>query len=89
MLNWRRRGGDNMVDPTPVQAVEADPKKPYKAYVAGAVTGIVAFIAFWVGDDDPFTKKDAGEAFLAGVISAAPSFGLSFVVPNPLRRKQP
>jgi hypothetical protein len=63
--------------------VEADPQKPYKAYMGGAVAAAMAFLAFWVGDDDPFTKKDAGEAALAALGAAIPGFGLTFWVRNP------
>jgi hypothetical protein len=60
-----------------------NPKKPYKAYAAAALTGVGAFIAFWIGDDDPFTKKDAGQAFLAA-LGASGLTGLgTFQVRNP------
>jgi len=71
------------LNPTPVTAVKDDPKKPWKAIAGATATGVAAFVAFWIGDDDPFTKKDAGEAFLAALIASAPGFGLPFVVPNP------
>lgn len=73
--------------PGTVSVIEADPKRPWKAYVGGAIAGLGAFVAFWVGDDDPFTKKDAGEAFLAALAAGLPGFGLTFAVSNPLRSR--
>jgi hypothetical protein len=43
------------------------PQTAYKAIAATSLAMVAAFIAFWIGDDDPFTKKDAGEAFLAAL----------------------
>lgn len=63
--------------------VKDDKKRPYKAYAGAAATAVATFVAFWIGDDDPFTKKDAGEAFLAALVASAPGFGLPFIVPNP------
>lgn len=74
-----------MANPTPAVVVEDNPKKPYKAIAGAVATAVATFIAFWIGDDDPFTKKDAGEAFLAALIASAPGFGLPFVIPNPKR----
>lgn len=74
-----------MATPTPV--VEADPKRPYKAYAGAAVTGVATFVAFWIGDDDPFTKKEAGQALLAALAACLPGFGIPFAVTNPLRRR--
>lgn len=45
------------------------PQTGYKAYAATALAMVAAFVAFWIGDDDPFTKKDAGEAFLSALVA--------------------
>lgn len=68
--------------PVTEQVVD-DPKRPYKAYVGAVIGGIGAFIAWWVADEDPFTAKDAGEAFLAALAVAVPGFGLTFAVKSP------
>lgn len=60
-----------------------DPKRPYKAYAGAVVGGVGAALAWWIGDEDPFTKKDAGEAALAFLAVAVPGFGLPWLVTNP------
>lgn len=77
------------MEPEPVvERIEADPGRPWKAIAGGAAAAVAAFVAFWVGDDDPFTRKDAGEAFLAALVAGAPGFGLTFAVRNPLRSRR-
>lgn len=66
-----------------VAEVVDDPTRPYKAYAGAVVAAVTTFVAFWVGDDDPFTKKDAGEAFIAALAAAAPGFGLPYLISNP------
>lgn len=79
---------DEIVTPGPPPAVvEADPKRPYKAWASAAMGAAAAFLAFWIGDDDPFTKKDAGEAALAGLGALVASGVVTFTVPNPLRSR--
>lgn len=76
--------------PTPILhegVVEADPKRPWKALAGGGLGAAAAFLAFWVGDDDPFTKKDAGEAALAAILAFGGSGVVTFAVPNPLRAR--
>jgi hypothetical protein len=78
------------VNPQPGQAaaVEDDPKKPYKAYVATALTAVSSFILYWVADEDPFTAKEAGQ----GVVSALMASGVvgagTFLKANPKRRRR-
>lgn len=76
-------------EPAPVvpERIEDDPAKPYKAYAAAALTAIGTFIAFWIGDAEPFTAKDAGEAFLAALVASGLTGGATFVVGNPKRVK--
>jgi hypothetical protein len=76
--------------PTPIAqvgVVEADPKRPYKAYAAAALAGVGAAVAYWIGDEDPFTKKDAGEAFLAGLAAMGVGGVGTFLTKNPLRSR--
>lgn len=76
----------NYTPPEPVQSHEVvvdDAKRPWKAYVGALVGGVGAAVAWWVADEDPFTAKDAGEAFLAFLAVAVPGFGLTFATPNP------
>lgn len=49
------------------------PQTNHKAVWTAASTFALAFLAFWVGDADPFTLKDAGEA----VLFAAGSSGVA------------
>ena len=69
--------------------VEADPKKPTKAITATVGTFIAAFVVYWVADKDPFTAKDAGQAFVSGLVASGLTGGATFTVKNPLRRKPP
>lgn len=73
-----------MVNPNPVPvAVEADPKRPYKAYVSAALSAAGTFIAFWIADADPFTAKDAGQGALAALVASGLTGGATFWVRNP------
>lgn len=74
------------IDPVPL--VEDNPSKPYKAYMGSLLTGVGVFVAAWISDDDPFTKKEAASAALAAVAALVPGFGLVFAVSNPKRRKR-
>lgn len=68
--------------------IEADPKKPWKAVAAAVASGLVAFVLYWVADEDPFTWKDAGEALVAGVAASGLVGGTTFGVRNPLRSRE-
>lgn len=76
---------------TNINQVEADPTKPYKAYVAGALSGVYTFIALYIADKGGrggFTKDeflaDLGAAILAtGLIG-----GGTFLKKNPKRLKR-
>lgn len=65
--------------------MEADPKRPYKAYVATAITALGTFVAFWVADTDPFTIKEAASAALAAVVASGLTGGATFAVRNPIK----
>jgi hypothetical protein len=75
-----------MADPNVVPTVVDDPKRPYKAYVATALTAIGTFVTFWVADTDPFTAKEAAQAALAGLVASGLTGGATFAVRNPQRR---
>lgn len=77
----------NDITPDPT-AVVADPKRPYKAYAATALAMVAAFVAFWIGDDDPFTKKDAGEAFLSSLAAGGFTGLPTYLVRNPKVTRQ-
>jgi hypothetical protein len=78
--------------------VEADPSRPYKAYVGAALTVVCFVVAFviyaWLTDNTPrkapnFTQselKDAvGAGLAAGFASALPIGGGVFLKGNPKR----
>lgn len=65
-----------------------DPKRPYKAVTAGALSFVAAFIAYWIADKDPFTAKEVGEAVLTGGVSAGLIGGGTFAVRNPKRNER-
>lgn len=75
--------------PLPATEVEADPARPNKAIAATVLTAVGTFVAYWVADKDPFTAKDAGQAFVAALLTSGVTGGTTFVVPNPLRRRRP
>jgi hypothetical protein len=70
-----------MANPTP--AVEADPKRPYKAYVSTALSAVATFVTFWIADVDPFTAKEAAGAGVTALVSAGIIGGATFAVRNP------
>ena len=63
--------------------MEADPKRPYKAYIATALSAIGTFVAVWVADSDPFTTKEMAQAALAAVVASGLTGGATFSVRNP------
>jgi hypothetical protein len=69
--------------------VEADPTKPVKAIVAAALSAVGTFVACWVADADPFTAKEAGQAFLLALAASGVTGVPTFAVHNPLRRRPP
>lgn len=71
------------ITPTPVTDVKDDPKRPWKAYAATAVTALGSFVAVWVADSDPFTLKEAAQAGLTSIIAAGLTGGVTFGVSNP------
>lgn len=50
----------------------ASPMTATKAYVATGLTVLVSFLLYWVGDEDPFTPKEAA----AGLVAALAAGGL-------------
>lgn len=73
-------------DPLIVE-VKDDPKRPYKAIAATALTAIGTFVAWWISDTGDFTSKEVGEAILAALIASGITGGATFAIPNPLVRK--
>lgn len=69
--------------PNPVPAVEADPKRPWKAYVATALTAVAAFVTYWIADPGTFDAKDVGEAFLAALVASGLTGVGTYSVRNP------
>lgn len=63
--------------------VEADPKRPYKAYAALALSFVAAFLSYWIGDDGNFTGKEAGEALLFALLASGLTGGTTYTVKNP------
>lgn len=59
------------------------PQSPTKAVTAGLASGLMAFAMFYVGDDDPFTKKE----IIQGLLLAVPASGL-VAVPTYLARNK-
>jgi hypothetical protein len=73
--------------PEHAAVLEADPKRPYKAYAAAAFAGVSSFVFAWVADEDPFTGKEIATAAVSAAGIALAGFGVTFSVKNPLRRK--
>lgn len=58
------------------------PQTATKSWVATALTFAATFGMFYVGDDDPFTRKEMVEGLIsAGVLSGVIG-GLTWAVPN-------
>ena len=74
--------------PNPVDQVEADPSKPWKAVVPTVLSVCGLFAAVWIADEDPFTAKEATAAFFGALIGAGVIGGATYSTKNPLRRKQ-
>ena len=66
-------------------AVPADPKRPWKAYAATALSGLSVFVAAWVADTDPFTQKEIVAALVAAVIGSGITGGATYAVRNPAK----
>lgn len=63
------------------------PQTGTKAYVAAALSFIVAFGVYWIADKDPFTAKDMGEAAISGLVASGLIGGSTYKVKNkPTRR---
>lgn len=63
--------------------MKPDPKRPYKAYAALLGTFVFAILAFWVGDDGPFTAKEFGQAVLLAAGAAGLTGGTTYQIKNP------
>lgn len=50
--------------------MEDDKKRPYKAYVATALTFVSGVVLSWIADTDPFTAKEFGEAVVTSAIAS-------------------
>ena len=69
--------------PTDAVAVADDKSKPYKAYASTALTVVVAFVLYWIADEDPFTAKEVGEGVVSALIAGGLVGGGTFVAKNP------
>ena len=65
--------------------VPADPKRPYKMYVATAVSALSIFVTAWVSDTDPFTSKEIAAAVVASLIGAGLTGAGTFAIANPAK----
>ena len=63
--------------------VPADPKRPWKAYVATGVSALSIFVTAWVADVDPFTSKEIAAAVVAALIGAGLTGAGTFAIANP------
>lgn len=73
-----------MANPNPPAPVaEADPRRPYKAYAATALTAAGTFVAYWIADTDPFTSKEIGQGILLSLVASGLTGGATFAVRNP------
>jgi hypothetical protein len=61
------------------------PQTPTKAYVAAGIAFLVGAVGYYLGDEDPFTKREMLEALFAGAVGAGVTGGPTFAVRN--RRK--
>ena len=68
------------IDPN---AVEDDPRRPYKAYAATALAFIGSFVSIWIADVDPFTHKEIAQAFLSAAVTSGLTGGVTWRVTNP------
>lgn len=65
--------------------MEDDAKKPYKAYVASALSFVAGVVGIWVLDTDPFTLKEFAQACLTSGVSAGIIGAGTYGVRNPLK----
>ena len=63
--------------------VPADPRRPWKAYIATAVSALSIFVTAWVSDTDPFTAKEIGAAVVAALLGAGLTGAGTFAIANP------
>lgn len=63
--------------------VIADPKRPYKAYVATILSAVSVFVSYWIADTDPFTMKEAGEAALLALAASGLTGAGTYRITNP------
>ena len=65
--------------------VPADPARPFKAYIATAVSALSIFVTAWVSDVDPFTSKEIAAAVVASLIGAGLTGVGTFAIANPAK----
>lgn len=68
--------------------VVADPKRPWKAIGATAVSFVVTFAGIWIADVDPFTAKEAVGALVTAAIGSGLTGGAAYAVRNPVILKE-
>jgi len=70
-----------------IKSVEADPKRPWKAYASTALSFVALFVAAWIADTDPFTAKEIGAALIGAAVGCGLVGGVTFAVKNPMVKK--
>lgn len=71
--------------------VEDDPKRPYKAYVSGALTAVATFVLLWLqdkGGPHGFTSTEFGQDVVAAILASGLIGGGTFLTKNPKRLKR-
>ena len=58
------------------------PQTPAKALTAGLTAAAVGFLMFYVGDEDPFTKKDLAEGLVYSLIGSGLVGGPTYLTRN-------
>lgn len=62
------------------------PQTATKAWWATGLTFAVAFVTFWVADDDPFTAKEAAQGVVSALIASGLVGGTAYQVPNRVKK---
>jgi hypothetical protein len=63
-------------------AAPGTPQTPAKAVFAGLLGFVMAVGAYYIADDDPFTRKELVEAFLLGLVGTGLTGGGTYALKN-------
>jgi hypothetical protein len=58
------------------------PQTNTKAYVSGAVSGVIIVVSSWIADSPPATAKEWAAWIVAGVIGSGLTGAVTYKVPN-------